>query len=838
MANFGTPTVIGTLSSSTSQTTYTVPITATTTINDYLVVAAGSSGGGTNNIPSSITDSQNPTGYTQVPGANSTGTGQLSVWIFPASRVLTNTDTVTVTFPVANAFLKNIIVVDCPGALILDNAAIANNAGITGTQPSISAGTTATTELVLFFEQNSNSGGSPSISAPFTNLSTLHSGSAEYTSVSYQIISGAPGTFTGNATVTTGTWGTSSIGLLNTIPLYVSQQPFPIGLTPASLAFNPAIPRPTTPQKIAPTVISSAPVNITGAQSNIFTPGVNFLQGDAASFNASTGNWTNGGNTTIAQTNAVSHNALGALQCTSTGSGSLNAISSTAGKIFTNGVPCNPGDQIFAAGWVLAAATPRTAQIGVSFLDASQNVVGSTSFGPSITDSTGVWQLVTVTATVPATAFYSRISMQWSSVGAAEVHYISDATIFNITSGSGMPGQIQIFTPNQANFELQPMGVPRPLYLNGTLQFLQRQVPTGQNAIFEAGPVANVNVASSGQIQVFQTFAPQFPWQQIMPGLQFNPSLNWVKQQISTSNAPLFVDGGTAANVNVNAQFSDMAVTVSVSATQNVAVSAPTPPLLIAGVTANVNVVAQNGTVAETLSGATANVNVQARAGTANDVLIGAVANVNVQARAGVVTLGPAGPKATVNVTMAGDNVTVISTGTPANVAVASTGVATVTPQGPAAHVNVAAVNGTVTESVSATVNVPVVATPGIPAQTVAGPVANVSVTAIPGSTTIVRAIQGVTANVSVASSGVATVGFPNNTVNASVIAPAGTLDRTLAGPTANVSVVAQTPAFAGMITLQGTLYDPDIALEQFLSRQGKLLSIPVDDELESSDTD
>src|ERR1700752_4717212 len=103
MPAFGTPTVVGTLSSSTSQTTYTVPITATTGLGDSIILIAGSSGGGANNIPASVTDSQGQTYQLIVP--SNQGVGNLTYWQVFNSKILTSSDTITVIYPVANTQL-------------------------------------------------------------------------------------------------------------------------------------------------------------------------------------------------------------------------------------------------------------------------------------------------------------------------------------------------------------------------------------------------------------------------------------------------------------------------------------------------------------------------------------------------------------------------------------------------------------------------------------------------------------------------------------------------------------------------------------------------------------
>jgi hypothetical protein len=839
MPVFGTPTVVGTLSNSTSQTTYTVPITATTGLGDSIILIAGSSGGGTNNIPTSVTDSQGQTYQLIVP--SNQGVGNLTYWQFFNSKVLTSSDTITVTYPVANAALKNCIAVDCPGipasSQAIDQNAIVSVTGTTGTSPSASIIPATTYELLIVTEQNANAGGSPTVSSPLISLTTLHSGNAEYTNVSYAIVtSSVTASYTTGAT---GGWGIIAVGYFSSVPFYSLQQPFPVQFNP-SFAFNPALSqvRPQAGQPPIPTVISSAPVNILGAQANIFTPGVNFLTGDNANFNGTSGTWTPGGNTSIAQTNAVSHNAQGALALTATTTGSVKASNSTAVKIFTNGLPVTGGDAVFGAAWVLAQATPRSVACGIDFYDSTGTIIGSTTFGPSITDSTTTWQLITATITAPSNAAWARVTPQTSGCVANEVHYVSDVWLFDITSGSGMGEQVVIYTPSQQQFQLSPNSIPYPLSLIGGLQFLPRQIQTAPFLTQQPGVPGTVSVvAGAGMPTIFQSFMPQFPWQQIMPGLQFIPSLNWVKQQISTANKPTYIDGGSGGQVTVNAQFSDMAVTISVSASpSNISVVAQVPSNIVSGTSANVNVVAPNGTAVVKVSATSSNINVQAPAGSLSITVSGAVANANVAAPSGIATSSAAGKPAQVNLSQPPDNIVIIAMGGVANVAVASTGSVAKSLPGPVSNVNATSPSGTINENMIGVAASVVVASVEGAQVSVTGPVVNITVAAPAGTTVISKTVTGATGTVAVASSGNVNISA-SASAGVIVIASAGSVIRSIAGPTANVSVSAPSPDFAGTISVTGTLVNPDVALDQLLSRQGRLLIIPVADSLISKTT-
>lgn len=844
MAIFGTPTVIGTLTSATSQTQYTVPITASTGQGDSFVVIAGSNGGGVNGIPSSITDG---TGLINFQMYQSTpGVGQLTYWQVFNVRAFTNTDTILVNYPTANTNLKNIIVLDCPGVapspLALDQASIAlNNSTVSGNNSVITVNSNLSYnyELVIFATQDSNTGGSPTGFGSFTVPANgiQHSGSGEFTAVSYQIVNGGVGPLTASCTLgAVSTYSGLTVGMVSSIPFYNVQFPFP----PSVFTFNPALSsmRPQHSQIPVQTVVSSAPVSIIGAQSNTIVNGINFFTGNNTNFISSQGNWTNGGGTTIAQVGSPSHNAAGALQLTATGAGSINALSSTAGKITTAGLACNPGDIIFVAGWFLASTTGRTCIAGVSFLDVNAGTGPGTVNTTSVVDNTTTWVLGIGEVTAPANAAWARANMQVSSVANTEQHLISDVWLFNVTSGSGMGEQIQIFTPANQQFQLMPRGIPYPLSLNPALQFLPNQVATGLPSAFQPGVPGTASVsAPSGTPAVFQTFVPQFPWQPILPySLQFNSSLSWLRPQYSTVNPTTFIDGGAGGQVAVNATFPDMNVSILLSASGNVSVAAPSPPLLATGVTANVNVVAQNGTLSETIIGSVSTINVAAINGSVSSTTIGAVANVSAQARAGTPTVTPtATVSANVSVTMAGDNVTVVTLGTTGNVTVASTASPNVSPQGVPASVNAAAVAGSMSVTITGVAaNVIAASTEGVTV-TLTGTATNVSVTAFPGQTGK-SAGPGIGTVAVVAVAGV--VSTTSNVVSIAaqitVAAIPGSVSRSLTGTTAKVTVVSN-PGQDGTITITGFLVNPDLAEDILISDSGKLLSIPVKNMLVSA---
>lgn len=854
MANLGTPVVIGSLSNATVQSSYTVPITTSSGVTDTIVISA-SSGTVANNAPNvtSVSDSQGNV-YTSIPLNPTVNTVQVfTVWIKPDAAPLSNTDTVTVTFDAATNNQKNIFVIKCPGATTYYavDQTVSNSLSTSGTNPSVTTGTlNYPNELALFFSNDGTAGGAPTaVGGGFTQLgSTLHAGSGLFSLAAYQLVT-TEAPLTGSVTLTTSTnWSGAVITLLPNMQSQYPQQiqPFPVGQLPPQLAFSPAY---STQLRFNPGQLATAvtlPVNFIGSQSNVTNSVTNFLTGDASTFEASNGGWSGGTSVNLSFQTGTAHTGNGAIRLRCTATGARSAFNATVPNLPVGWMPVNPGDTVFASVWVLAAATPETFNAGIDFYTSGGVQVGGTITGPTITDQVNAWTFAYVETVVPATAAYARTHHTVNITGPLnEDHFLDDAVLANLTTGTGSPGTVTIYTPNQQQqFQLTPTGaVPYPLNLNPAYQFLPRQFTTIPNSpVSTLGPVGTVTVNAQfpdQAVQIYQNFYPQYPFPPITPlSLQVNPSLSWLQPQHSTGNRFIYVDAGPGGQVAVNAQYADQTPTVSIPGpVANVNVQAFVTQFGVPGVVANVNVVANAGTISSTLTGTTATVNVQAQAGTVGSALSGAVANVNVQARNGTVSLGPAGPTATVNVAMAGDNVTVVSMGTTANIAVASTGTVTLGPAGPVANANVAAINGIVTEQMIGTpanVNVATIASSTIGP---IGTVANVSVAAFPGGFQIAKIINGVTANVNVTSIANPTVTPVGVASGVSSAAPAGTVNIRAIGTIANVTVMAGSPDFAGMITITGTLVDPDILMEQFLSEQGRLLSIPVEDMLVSATT-
>ena len=828
------PVVIGTLTSTTVQNSYTVPITVATNTSDAISVFSAS------NTPSagapSVTNVTDSKGNQYVLVTQTTANQIVSEWRAWDAVALTTSDTVTVTFGSATGNLKDIMVVDLPGVSTwpsVDSATTINNfANNSNPNISIPAGSQAV-ELQLVACVTSNTQGVPTSGfGPFTTFTSLHSGSAEWLTVGYLITTSPQAqTLTFNVGGVAGQWGVIASGtFLNTQPEYV-QQAFPTGQLPVQLAFNPAY---STQLRWNPGQLGTAvtlPISFAGSQTNVIKGvNTNLHLGDASTFEATVGSWSGGTGMNVSRVFSQAHSGSFSLKLNPTSTGSRAFLSSTVANLPVNGIRVNPGDTVFIGFWVMAdpAFAGEVFNAGVDFYDVNTNQIGGTTSGSSFTDVVNSWTFVYVETTAPANAYWARAHHLVNSTAIGNLHYVDDMVFYDLSTSSS-PGIPTIYTQQFQTFQLSPNGLPYPLYLNNaSLQYPPRQIGTVNALANIQGQIGTVAVtAPAGNVNISQPFFAQYPFPQIIPlSIQISPSLSWLMPQHSTANKPTFIDGGSGGQVAVNAQFADQAVTVSVSATVNVGVIAYPPQGNVNGPAANVNVVAQNGNIVEALAGTVSTVSVAAIAGSTTVSPQGTAANANVAVPSGqTVKVSPAGVAANVNVAMAGDNVIVVQMGTTVNISVASTEGLTISPQGVAANVNATAIAGGFAYSVTGTAATVNVASTASTSDTITGTVANASAAALAGS--IAKGVSGITATVIASTTPSAQITFFGVGTNVTATAIPGNVNRTLTGTTAKVSV-AGFSGQDGTITISGTLVNPDLAEDRLLSDQGKLLDIPV----------
>lgn len=164
-----------------------------------------------------------------------------------------------------------------------------------------------------------------------------------------------------------------------------------------------------------------------------FESGTSLLTGDDATFESSSGTWVGAGNASVAQSAAQAHSGAGSLAVTSQAAGNATAAHCSAANITSQGLACNPGDQIYCTGWVLAGSAARTVAIGADFYDSSGTSLSSV-YGSGTADSTTEWTDMLSTVTAPASAAFCRLMCQFESTAAAgEVHYLDDAGLQNLS---------------------------------------------------------------------------------------------------------------------------------------------------------------------------------------------------------------------------------------------------------------------------------------------------------------------------------------------------------------------------------------------------------------------
>jgi hypothetical protein len=198
--------------SSTSASSYTVPVATAMASGDGLYVAASCSSPST--TVTGVTDTQGNT-YTQRSAESGvTSTPSQSTWEATGSGggapvPLGTSDTITVTYSAANTNPKAIFAIGVPGWSATDTTATPTAATGASATPSLATGTLSTTSTtVLAVLTNGNSGGSPtSWGGSFTQLGSVHAAStSEWLTVAYLAVTTTT-TVTASASVTSSNWG-------------------------------------------------------------------------------------------------------------------------------------------------------------------------------------------------------------------------------------------------------------------------------------------------------------------------------------------------------------------------------------------------------------------------------------------------------------------------------------------------------------------------------------------------------------------------------------------------------------------------------------------------------
>ena len=206
----------------------------------------------------------------------------------------------------------------------------------------------------------------------------------------------------------------------------------------------------------APTIVAVPGVD--GAGCPIVTLTVtgqdNLLPANDASFEGSVGTWTSAGNATVAQATAWSLDGTYCLAVTAVAAGNVSvqcgAVAISPGGVYT--------------GWAVAraAATGRSVQLQVVWLDGSGNPVGSPA-SVSAADSTGANTVLSVTGTAPAGATQARLAVSITGASASEKHYFDECGLLPDAAGQWSRGGLVGATSAVVTYPDPVTGEPVPV---------------------------------------------------------------------------------------------------------------------------------------------------------------------------------------------------------------------------------------------------------------------------------------------------------------------------------------------------------------------------------------
>lgn len=96
-----------------------------------------------------------------------------------------------------------------------------------------------------------------------------------------------------------------------------------------------------------------------------------------------------------------------------------------------------PGRQYTASAWVRTEITGRVVKIGLRFwssVGGSAVQVGTITYGATVTDNSGSWQQITVTASCPTGALYASFELNYSTTALNENHYVDDVRFYDVAA--------------------------------------------------------------------------------------------------------------------------------------------------------------------------------------------------------------------------------------------------------------------------------------------------------------------------------------------------------------------------------------------------------------------
>jgi hypothetical protein len=156
---------------------------------------------------------------------------------------------------------------------------------------------------------------------------------------------------------------------------------------------------------------------------------VNYLQGDAATFESGIAGWVPITNCTVARSTAQAHAGSASLLLTSAAAGAMTAAHTDAANYGTQMIGVTSGQVVNVGKWFRAQTVARSCNVGADFYDENGLFI-STLRGSNITDSTSAWTQATGALTAPTGAVWARLNDQvLATGGAGEGHFTDDGSI-------------------------------------------------------------------------------------------------------------------------------------------------------------------------------------------------------------------------------------------------------------------------------------------------------------------------------------------------------------------------------------------------------------------------
>jgi hypothetical protein len=161
---------------------------------------------------------------------------------------------------------------------------------------------------------------------------------------------------------------------------------------------------------------------------------VNVLSAVDSGFESGIGNWIPVAYCSLASSTAAAHSGTHSLAVTAT------AAQPVITEINYGVYPASPGQVWEATAWLLAATTPETWNVFVTFFNSSGIPLGGGEGSGPVADNTSTWTQIGGPGTAPATtAWVTAYVTSVTSLANGEVHHIDDVDLETLTGGNFLP---------------------------------------------------------------------------------------------------------------------------------------------------------------------------------------------------------------------------------------------------------------------------------------------------------------------------------------------------------------------------------------------------------------